>query len=186
MFSFLIMHTEGFESRQWTRRTASGASMCVTMAVAHCSWQLWRTGLHTTLRTTILLAGGMGVEDEQNGLLVVCFCRTKLQRMSIVQNQENWWTGAKYPIHPFSPSFWLLKEKCRGCVFQQAEVFVKFWGQYWNLTTYGRVRALMWFKKCTSLHFALSTALLHYVFTFHSVFIYSLIYILMSLNLTKS
>jgi hypothetical protein len=77
-------------------------------------------------------------------------------------------------------------------VFQRAEMCVKFWGQHWNLTTYGRVRVLIWFKKrtyCISLWKYSSLALRIYfplcIYLFSHSFIYLKLHS-MSLNLTKS
>jgi len=77
----------------------------------------------------------------------------------------------------FSASFWPLKKKCRGCVFQLAEVCAKVWGLYWNLTTYGMVRALVWFKKCTTLHPALKVQLFGITYVLPTLYLFVYLFI---------
>jgi hypothetical protein len=80
---------------------------------------------HTTQKTTKLLADGFGVEDEQNGLLVVSYCGTKMNRSLLFRTKKivDLEQTTQYILSPF---FCLIKEKCRGCVFLQAEVCANF------------------------------------------------------------
>ena len=82
----------------------------------------------------VILVGGMGVEDQRNGLYgvwilldVILFYGVGPKWKSTYPNQEHWWTAVTNCRDYCLCSSWFLKEECWAFFFQVAEVCARCW-----------------------------------------------------------